>query len=57
MVSLSVARRLITSPTAEPTINIPLTNSPQRMFFSAMNAFSKSARVRRATEGAGAAST
>ncbi|MCY2992067.1 MAG: hypothetical protein NTY19_29935 [Planctomycetota bacterium] len=48
MVSLSVSRRLMTSPTALPTINKPLTNSPQRIFFSAINACRKSASVCRA---------
>ena len=48
MVRLSVARRLITSPTALPTISSPAINSPQRMFFSAMNDCNTSANWRRA---------
>ena len=53
LISASVARKLITSPMALPTISMPLASSPQRMFFSSMNDWSMSARVRRGENGAG----
>ncbi len=47
MAWLSVWRKLITNPTALPIIKTPLSNSPQRMFRSSMNACNKSENRRR----------
>ena len=45
--ALSWVCRLITRPTAQPTINKPPTSSPQRIFFSNMKLESISAKERR----------
>ena len=43
--SASVARRLMINPIALPTINMPLANSPQRIFRSSIKDCSMSAMV------------